>query len=139
MSLESLPLIVGSFIVPSACFLGNIVIRSYRSVLQSSGADLLLLLVIFDLNVLIDADPFKKLIKDIEIQNCITSIFALFIIIEFILWPLCIVLIESKLRPQNIKPQISWFWKSSWFFSWSIIISITVCHILIFTLNKLEF
>lgn len=138
---NNLSLYIGSFLIPSVCFIGNILIRSCKNVLQSSGADLLLLLIIFDLNVLIDTGLFITLVKDPVIMDNMSAIFAGLVCIEFIIWPLCILLLESKIRPNSltkVEANISWIWKSCWVLSWAIILGLTVSHVFIFTINNLQ-
>ena len=75
----------------------NALIRALAGLPQSASADIALALIIFDVAVLIQHDEFKAYIPHKQLQELMTAIYAVMIIIGLFLWALSVFVAERKI------------------------------------------
>ena len=134
--MEQFSLLTASAVIPVLVFVLNLVVRSHRGVAQSTGADLLLLLLIFDAQVVIAHRGFKELMVDPRLGENIIALHLAFLFVALILWFSYVTKAEERIiASYNIATRkyndSSWFWW--WISSWLLVISLVVFQVLAFT------
>jgi hypothetical protein len=135
LAAEAIPLVVAGVVCPVAAFGTNILIRWQRGIVQSSAADLLLLLLTFDAGVAIQADQFKPLVADNVLRESIIPIYIAFIFVLFPAWLLAVVVFEVRIVEAfdaDLGEYHSGFPLGLWLSAWSIASGAVFFHILFF-------
>ena len=58
--------------------------------------NMILLLIVFDFNVIIFPETFKQLVKDQMLKDQIVPIFVTFVIIAFFIWAVTVIVVEKS-------------------------------------------
>lgn len=133
MNLENLPLYIGSIFAPSITFIANLIVRATRKVIQTSGADILLLLIVFDINAIIYQNDFKRIIISNSLRDHTSTIFSGFLLLNCLLWSFAVVILEYKIRPSEETINVSTIcWWLIWGITWALILTISISHVLLF-------
>lgn len=126
---------VSSVGIPTCAFLFNIVLRYGKKTVQSTAADLLLLLLVFDATVIIGADKFKPLIAHDELKIHIVAIHTLLLFVGFIVWIFSVTIVEKKILSSynfTTRGYGREFPLFSWLFAWLIGGILIFVHVLTF-------
>jgi len=136
LNAEQIQLVAGSVIIPGCGVLINLVVRNSRHLPVSTGADILLFLLIFDGTVITALNEFGHLIPYEEFRDAIAPIFGMLIFISFFMWYLsvgCEVRIAQSHNSGTRKYVGFPFW--SFVGVWGIAVCMIAVHILVFTLK----
>lgn len=125
--------IAGAIVVPLFCYCVNLFFRYLTEHgFQNSGADFILLLIVFDINAIIDSLPVKALIKNQIIAKDINGVFIISIVFECLIWWVCVWFIEPYIRFANIKSRVNTRYILSYAGAWSLASTAFGAHVYIF-------
>lgn len=88
---------VTSVCIPILFWIANAVVRSHRGVPLSSGADLLLLLVVFDLTLLMSVEPFRALAASEDVAKDLPQMFGFLLAVCIVAWLMGCLFVEPAL------------------------------------------
>ena len=137
--MEHIGLIVGGVVVPSAAFASNFVLRRERRISQSAAADLVLLLIVFDFNVLLAADEFRKIMIHSELRNHIEEIHVGFLALGIFVWILSVTSLEKRIAQSfnhSTGEYNGGFPLFVWMVAWFLAVSLAASHVIAFTLKE---
>lgn len=89
-------LIVGAVVIPLAAFIINILARASRHVVQSSAADLLLVLLVLDGNLLISSAQAAPMVHSEPLQAQFTPLVEGLGAIGMVIWAISVLYLERS-------------------------------------------
>ncbi len=139
MLANQITLIVSSAVVPVFALILNVFVRSSRRAPQSTGADILLLLLAFDLTVILSANEFAPLVRSYLLRLSIIPVHIALFCLGLLVWYKAVTFLEDRVTSgfdshANRYTNHSVFWLIG---SWSIVLLLISAHILTF-MYKLE-
>lgn len=126
MTPESITFYVAAIFPALICFVANLTVRK-AAVLQSSGADWLLILVAFDATCAFTLGEVAKYVPDPVVKANLVTIFVVLLLVTLVFWYFVATSVEGWIKASAMKLKI-------FIFSvlWILIIGLTSTHFLIF-------
>lgn len=135
MLASQVTLVVSTAVVPFFALILNIIVRLSRRTPLSTGADILLLLLAFDLTVILSANEFAPLIRSDLLRSSIIAVHIAHFCLGIIVWYNVVTFLEVRIdtgfdAEANRYTTHSVFWL---FVSWLIVLFLMSAHILTYT------
>ena len=116
---NAISLVAAGVAVPVVVFLMNLFVRIGRGIAQSSAADFLLLLVVFDASVIIAADQFRPLVRDPVIGEAIVPVYVVLLLVTIFVWLMAVLYVEPAISYDPVaRTYRSRFPVFAWMGSW---------------------
>ncbi|MGJ7611360.1 MULTISPECIES: hypothetical protein [unclassified Variovorax] len=126
MTHESITFYVAAIVPAFMCFLANLSVRK-AAVLESSGADWLLILVAFDATCVFTLTEVAKFVPDADVKANLVAIIGTLLLGTLIFWFFVATSVEAWIKAAATKKKIALF-----ITLWLIIVGLTSTHFLIF-------
>lgn len=126
MTPESITFYVASIFPASICFLANLTVRK-AAVLQSSGADWLLILVGFDATCVFTLQEVSKYVPDVAVRSNLIAILVMLMLGTLVFWYFVATSVEKWIKAAPMTGKIGIF-----AVLWIVIIGLTSTHFSIF-------
>jgi hypothetical protein len=140
--LDNLPFFIASFIVPVLFWGINGVVRGWRQMFQSGGADFILGILAFDAGVLLNAEAFQSFVKCNTIATAIVSVFFSFFLVGLLVWLFAVVFVEKQIQVCTNGPSTVGQKCAVWFFwfplTWTFVLTILHLNLMPFLPLKLS-
>lgn len=118
--------------MPLLVFLLNVLVRSDREIPQSTGADLLLVFLLFDTTVLIAHGDFEPLIRDVSVRQNMVAFFVTMLLSTLVVWTILVGKVEKRIlqsfsfQSGTYNSGFPVFW---WIGSWSLVVAVVLAHV----------
>lgn len=97
--------ILSSVIIPAGAYLINLAIRIHCKLLNSTGSDILLTLIVFDLACLLSVETVGQLVSNSGLSDKLTIVFTVAAIATFLVWYSQIVTYERLIAQIDAKSE----------------------------------
>ena len=138
-------LLINAILIPFLLFVANTSLRAWSNSQQSSAADVIIILIAFDLGFLVNQNVLTESVLLTLIKGFEPSAFAVLLMIGFLTWQFLVIKLE--------KPLVNYYTKKysytssenqdivfpffQWIFSWTMAMVLMGTHLLIFTVKEL--
>lgn len=99
----TISLISANIVIPILALFLNIIVRNNKNIPQSTGADILLLLLVFDSAAMIGSKEFLGMVNSPFLQENLYSVFLNFLWVGFLFWFIIIQTLEKNANLLNAK------------------------------------
>lgn len=132
--LENPTAFITTFIIPGALFLINAIVRSKSGKLQTSGAEVIFVLIAIDLKILSSTDAFAPLVKSPVLVQHISAFYVGFLLFDLLAWVSLLYYFEGELYLIDRNTPVLRTLK--WLFSWVIVATLLCLHTVYFIYHK---
>ena len=136
-SLTTSVLLVSQVAVPALWFAVNCAVRSTMRLKQSSGADAILVLLVFDAAVLVDGVTFSRLVANPEFAEHIAPAHMAFLLLGLISWIFALRFSEPSIvaaHEWEIDSKRTKLGAWRWFCGWFLLFVLIILHVSYFVL-----
>lgn len=138
ISMSQFALIAANIVVPVGALFANVMVRAKKGLSQTTGADVLLLLAVFDTILLMSPGDFVPLIRDASIQEDFTVFVGVGWWVVLAAWLLTVLFLEDKSQPDHSgyhrTPSVI-IGATRFIVSWLLVFGLISSHVLIFRLD----
>lgn len=96
--------VLSSMVIPAGAYIINLAIRIHCKLLNSTGSDILLTLIVFDLACLLSIETVKKLIPNSELADNLPTVFTIAVIFTILFWLSQVLTYENLIAKIDAKP-----------------------------------